>query len=228
VRRVILALVLAAPPGVLQGQDPRLEGRLDPATRAAVAALVDSARAAGLPTEPIIDKALEGATKHASAERIVAALHNLAADLRAARGALGPKAPDADIVAGATAIRAGAQADLLDHLEQARGKDGLAVPLSVLSDLVARGVPVDTAAAAVLNLAQHGAGDADFTGLERGVAQDIGAGAPPGVAAAVRAHGGGAGGGLSQGQNAGPPANVPANPPKKGQDKPKGSPAGHP
>ena len=224
-RYVPLLLVLFGAPAALSAQDPRLEGRLDPATRDAVAALVDSARAAGLPTEPIVDKALEGATKHASGERIVAALRNLSSDLRAARTALGAQAPDADVVAGATAIRAGAHPDVLDRLEQARGKSGLAVPLAVLADLVARGVPVDTAASVVLNLARGGANDGDFTSLERGVAQDIGAGASPGVAAAVRSHGAGAGG---QGQGGGPPAGVPANPPKKGHNKPQGPPSGRP
>ncbi|MGE5230924.1 MAG: hypothetical protein ACM3NS_04235 [Deltaproteobacteria bacterium] len=217
-RGSLLALALLGAPAALQGQDPRLEGRLDPATRAAVGALVDSARAAGLPTEPLVDKALEGATKHASGDRILAVLRTLSIDLRTARGALGPDASDADVAAGATAIRAGAQADLLGHLEKARGKSGLAMPLAVLSDLVARGVPVDTAASVVLSLAQRGASDADFTGLERGVAQDIGAGAPPGVAAAVRAHGGTAGG---EGRGGGPPAGVPASPPRKGTDKPR-------
>jgi hypothetical protein len=225
VRYLPVLFVLSAAPAILSAQDPRLEGRLDPATHAAVAALVDSARAAGLPTEPIVDKALEGATKRASGERIVAALRTLTSDLRAARIALGPNAPDADVVAGAIAIRAGARPDLLDHLEQARPKSGLAVPLAVLADLVARGVPVDTAASVVLNLAQRGANDADFTNLERGVAQDIGAGASPGVAAAVRSHGAGAGG---QAQGGGPPAGVPANPPKKGHDKPQGPQAGRP
>jgi hypothetical protein len=223
-RRLVLALALITP-AALSAQDSRLEGRLDPATRAAVAALVDSARAAGLPTEPLVDKALEGATKHASAERIAAALRNLAADLRAARGALGPGASDADVVAGATAIRAGATADQLDQLGHSRARSGLTVPLAVLADLIARGVPVDTAANVILNLAQHGASDGDFTSLERGVAQDIGAGAAPGVAAAVRAHGSGA---TSQGQGGGPPAGVPANPPKKGQNRPQGAPAGRP
>lgn len=221
--RALLVLAFLAAPAALQGQDPRLEGRLDPPTQAAVAALVDSARAAGLPTEPIVDKALEGATKRASGERIVAALRTLTTDLRTARAALGPAAPDADIVAGATAVRAGASADLLGHLKQARGNAGLVVPLAVLSDLVARGVPVDTAASVVLRLAQRGVGDGEFTSLERGVAQDISAGAPPGAAAAVRGHGTSAGG---EGRGGGLPAGIPASPPKKGQDRP--NPPGRP
>src|SRR5258706_4118726 len=43
-------------------QDPRLE-RLDPDTRSAVVATLDSARDVGLPVESIIQRALEGATR---------------------------------------------------------------------------------------------------------------------------------------------------------------------
>ena len=56
-------------------QDPRLE-RLDPDTRVAVAAVVDSAHGVGLPVEPIIQRALEGVTKGASGARIVAAVRS--------------------------------------------------------------------------------------------------------------------------------------------------------
>ena len=42
-------------------QDPRLE-RLDPETRSLVVSVVDSARAVGLPGEPLIQRALEGVT----------------------------------------------------------------------------------------------------------------------------------------------------------------------
>jgi hypothetical protein len=215
-----LAAILAAVP-TLEAQDARLDARLDATTRTAVAALVDSARAAGLPTEPIVDKALEGATKRASGDRIVTALRNLTADLRAARLALGPAAPDGDVIAGAGAIRAGAGRETLERIKGVRGKAGLSVPLAVLSDLVARGVPVDTAANVILHLARGGASDADYTGLERGVARDIGAGAPPGAAAAVRARVASA---EAQSAGGGPPPGVPG----KGPKEPKGKPPSRP
>jgi hypothetical protein len=81
----------------------------------------------------------------------------------------------------------------------------------VLSDLVARGVPVDTAASVIVHLAQGGATDADYTGLERGVARDIGAGAPPGAAAAIRARIVTTGG---PGASNGPPPGVPGKGPQ--------------
>ncbi|HXS22590.1 MAG TPA: hypothetical protein VN719_00030 [Gemmatimonadales bacterium] len=217
---LVIAMLVAVAPALV-AQDPRLEARLDPATRAAVAALVDSARAAGLPTEPIIDKALEGTTKGASSDRIMAAIHTLSADLQAARTALGPTAPDGDVIAGASAIRAGAQPEILEQIRGVRGKAGISVPLAVFADLVARGVPADTASNVILHLAEGGASDADYAGLERSVARDIGAGAPPGASAAIRAR-------VSTGEVGaaavgGPPPGVPANP-----KDPKGKPASRP
>ncbi|MDQ3696818.1 MAG: hypothetical protein M3373_02165, partial [Gemmatimonadota bacterium] len=88
---VILALLSAALPVLaptLGAQDPRLEARLDARTRAGVVAIVDSARAAALPTEPLVLKALEGASKRAGRERILAAVRTLAVELGAARAAL--------------------------------------------------------------------------------------------------------------------------------------------
>jgi len=214
VRHLVLAALAIVATSVVEAQEPRLEGRFDPATSAVVNQLIDSARASRLPIEPIVDKALEGAAKRAPAERIVAALRTLAAGLRSARAALGPRASEGDIVAGAGAIRAGTPVETLTRIKRVRGNAALSVPLAVLSDLVARGVPVDTAANVILHLAQSGASDADYTGLERGVARDIGAGAPPGAAAAIRARVVAADGAGA----AGPPAGVPG----KGPGEPKG------
>ena len=75
VRGVCAVLMLAEFAGAQGGaRDPRLETRLDPQTRAAVAAIVDSAKLVGLPVEPLIDKALEGASKRAPGARIISAV----------------------------------------------------------------------------------------------------------------------------------------------------------
>ncbi len=58
------------------------------------------------------------------------------------------------------------------------------VPLAVLADLVASGVPVDSAAAAVLALAGR-ARDADLIEFRRAVERDIALGAPPAAATAA-------------------------------------------
>src|SRR2546430_6695146 len=128
-------------------EDPRLE-RLDPDTRVAVAAVVDSAHGVGLPVEPIIQRALEGATKGASGARIVAAVRRLAVDLGTARSALGTSASAPELEAAVAALRAGATPEVLVHLRDVRPPPPT-MALSVLADLVASGVPADSAAAAV-------------------------------------------------------------------------------
>src|SRR2546425_2398403 len=100
-------------------QDQRLD-RLDPSVRPLVASVIDSARAIGLPAEPLVQRALEGATKGAPSDRIVAAVRRLVADLGQAREALGPTTTPADLEAGAAALRAGAFPKVLAQLRRAR------------------------------------------------------------------------------------------------------------
>jgi hypothetical protein len=161
-------------------QEPRL-ARLDSAARAPVAALLDSARAAGLPPEPLIQRALEGTTKGAPPDRVVAAVRRLATDLGRAREALGLSTDPLEVEAGAAALRAGASPAVLAQLRRARHQP-LMVPLAVLADLVASGVPPDSAAAAVLVLAGS-ARDADLVEFRRAVERDIALGASPAGAA---------------------------------------------
>lgn len=184
---VALALLVGAAP--LSAQDPRLTARLDAATAAEIGAIVASARSAGLPVEPLVDRALEGASKGAALSRIVAAVRALAQDLAAARLALGAGASDGEVTAGAGALRSGTDPATLTRLRAARQGEVLTVPLGVLADLIARGVPTDVATGAVLALARSHASDAEFVALGRNVERDILAGAPPAVAAAVRARG---------------------------------------
>jgi len=162
-------------------QDPRLE-RLDPETRSAVAALVDSARHAGLPAEALIDRALEGTAKQAPSERIVAAVTALLADLGRARAALGAAATGPEIEAGASAIHWRVPAAALTRLRLVRPREPLTIALSVMADLTARGVPADSAAAAVLALAGS-LRDDQLIAFRRSVERDIELGAPAAAAA---------------------------------------------
>jgi hypothetical protein len=180
VAALLAILTLATRAVAQQPADPRLE-RLDSAAREPVAALLDSARAAGLPPEPLMQRALEGTTKGASADRVVAAVRRLAADLGRARDALGPGTGALEVEAGAAALRAGASPSVLAQLRRARHQP-LMVPLAVLADLVASGVPVDSATAAVLVLAGT-AHDADLVEFRRAVERDIALGASPASAA---------------------------------------------
>ena len=183
---LILFPLLAMP---LPAQVSRLDGRLDRQTRTAVVAIVDSVGQLGLPTEPLVTKALEGSSRGASGTRIVAAVRALARDLGTARDALGRSSSAAELVAGAGAVRAGVGPQILARLRTDRPGRSVAMELVVLADLISRGVPADTAAALVSQLAASDAGGTALEGLRRDVARDISEGVPPAIAAVLRTRG---------------------------------------
>jgi hypothetical protein len=181
-----LGLVLAA--RTAAAQDPRLAARLLEPDRARVQALLDSARAAGLPVEPLVDRALEGATKRAPGDRIVIAVRRLRDELATARDALGSRASTAELTAGASALRAGAGADDLRRLRELRAAQPVTVAAGVLADLVAVGAPSDSAVAAVLAIVSQ-VDDAELLAFRRNVERDVAMGASPIAALGVRLTG---------------------------------------
>jgi len=220
---VAVALIAALRVGVAGAQTPpgsQLRDRLDPGTYVTVEATLDSAAAQGVPTRPLVAKALEGAAKQAPGDRIVLAVRSLAADLSGARRALGAEADEASLVAGAAALRAGVSSSYLVQMRDARPGTSLAWPLAVLADLVGHGVPADTAGRILTALARSGANDAAFSAFEQQVVRDVGAGVPAGAAAVARAPMGiGVGG---QPPGGGPPKQPPKShgrpdPPGKGR-----------
>lgn len=184
----LFTCALMCAPAALHAQDPRLDARLDSRTRDAVVGLIDSARAEGIPSEPLVQKALEGASKHADGARILAAVHKLSGELGDARAALGPSSTDAEIIAGASALHAGIAPAALARMRASRAHGSLTVALAVLSDLVARGVPGDTATTVISALADAGAPDAELLRFQQGVERDIAKGATPAAALGVRAQ----------------------------------------
>lgn len=163
---VSVALFLGIP-AAAAAQDARLTDRLDTATAASVQQVVDSARRAGLPTEPLVQKALEGGTLGASGERIVVAVEALHGQLGRARNALGGSASAAELTAAAGALRAGLPPAALRRLQSLRSDRPLVVPIAVLTDLVAEGVPAEQATRSVLDLARAGRPDDEFVALRR-------------------------------------------------------------
>lgn len=187
---LVVALLLAAPPAAAQvarTPEARLAGRLDAETRKLVLAQVDSAAREGLPTDPLVLRALEASAKRARGPLVVSAVRELRGVLATARQVLGGGASAAELGAGAAALQARVQPSVLASIRAARPSGSLTVPLSVLTDLVSLGVPADTAARTVVALAR--VEDAALLAFQRDVERDIGIGALPSVAASVRAAG---------------------------------------
>lgn len=181
-------LLSIALPGVARGQEARLAGRVPEPARAELETILAAARAGGLPLEPLVDRALEGAAKAAPGPLIVAAVARLRDELLQVRGAFGEAASVAELTAGASALRAGAKPEQLARLRRLRPGKPLTVAAAVLADLAAAGVPADTAVGAVLALARD-AEDADYIAFRRNVQRDIELGASPAAALAVRIRG---------------------------------------
>jgi hypothetical protein len=169
-----LALLIGATP--CRAQDPRLE-RLDAATRAAVANVVQMAAARSLPTEPLVLKALEGASKGATATRIVEAVRALAGRLDVARNALGTPRTEAELVAGASALYVGIEPAALARLRTARAGASLAMPLVALTFFVERGVDRELSVRWVEDLVRADVGHEELLRLQQSVDADIRGGA---------------------------------------------------
>ena len=172
-----------------QASDPRLTNRLDRETRDAVDAIIESARKSGVPTEPLVDRALEGASKRATGSQIVSVVRGWADDLRKARQALGPGSPDAEVVAGAHALRNGVNVRQLERLRATRNGVRYAMALDVMNYLVNRGVPADTISPVIVNLVLASASEDQFARLRQDVERDISGGMSAATAASLRGQG---------------------------------------
>ena len=187
--RIAIGWVLVLATALHAQKGSRLGTQLDPATRATVQALIDSAKKAGLPGDALENRALEAAGHGADDAKIVASVRSLAGELGDSRKALGKSSRPDEIEAGATALHSGIAVADLKNIRQAAGQRQLVTPLMVLTDFVSHGVPPQTAAVVILQLAKAGVRDSAFSALMRTVRQDIEHGADPSTAAMTRARG---------------------------------------
>lgn len=185
--RYFTALVLTAFAATAAAQGPsaddRLAGRLDAATREQVVALVDSLNVEGLPTEPIVARALEGASKRADGVVIVRVVRGFATHLRVARQVLGPTSSDREIIAGANALKAGIKTEELARIRASREGGRYAVAFDVLTGLKNRNVPSDTAVRVIGTLVKLAANDQQYVTLLDQIERAIAAGTSPALAA---------------------------------------------
>ena len=180
-RASALALVFGATRAVAQDAVVDPFAKLDPASRYAIELMIDSAKTAGLPDDALRSRALEGIAKKADSKKIVTLVRTRLGHLRDARALLGPVGPD-DLKAAAAVLEAGVKPEQLAPFKNPPPKRSLVAPLTVMGDLVTRGVPKDEASSAIVKLWQGGAEESDFMGLFHGVESDILQGLNPGAA----------------------------------------------
>ena len=158
-RAVIVAIafgVVARGAGA-QEIDRTLPPQLSAQTRATLERLIDSARVAGLPVDPLYSKVREGVFRSADEARVIAAVQRLERDLGDARSALGDGASAEEITAGANALRAGIRS----------------------ADLATRGVPAAMAAASVNELVSRNVPDGSLLSFRQNVERDLVGGRSP-------------------------------------------------
>jgi hypothetical protein len=183
------AAVLVALSGARAGaqQETRVSAIRDDATRSVVIEQLGIARERGLPTEPLLSKALEGVAKKASTSSIRAAMDALQKRLRRANELLAPSATVDELSAGADALYVGVPEKTLKEMRQVAPKRSIAVELGVLTELVARKVSPKKASKMILDLMARGATSTQLTELNSRVQGDVAAGLTP--EAALDRHG---------------------------------------
>jgi len=134
-----------------QQPDGRLEGHVPAAALPGIQAAIAKAVQDSLPTEPLIEKALEGGAKGASADLIVSAVNTEAGRLRGARDLLrhaGAPAPYSarELVSVSIALARGVPEPVVTRVVSAV-KDSLpGFALHAVADLQARGFQPDSSA----------------------------------------------------------------------------------
>lgn len=235
--KLLLLLAFVALPATAAAQDAQRE-RLRQAFPAEAVTQIETilaeAEASGVPSDPLVAKALEGAAKRVPADRVVAALTVYAERLQQATEIVGPERGASAVVAAADALRRGVPAAAVRAVSGHQGDP--AVPLVVLADLVEAGVPVDGAFSVVENALDRQHGPEDILAIPGQVRRLMREGRLPAEAAAAvgqaigrgQFRGVGPHGNLGAGPPGGPPVPPGAGPPEKAKGKGKGPPGGSP
>ena len=158
----------------------------DVPARVAVREILDGAPARGIPVEPLLTKVREGIAKRSNPDRIRDAVQTLSRRLEQAHGALDPVYSVAELSAGASAIQIGVPVRTLQELRFLSPATPLTVPLGVLTEMIADGVPARPAAEKVKQLVGRGATSKHLIAMGAEVRADVASGMAPGTALELR------------------------------------------
>ncbi len=182
---VAFALAALGSPLVAQGTP----AGLDSATLSAIEPMLQRARERQLPVDLLYARARLGQVQRLAPSKIEVAVRGLLERLETAHAALAPDPTPQELRGGAEALSSGVPRETLVEMRRAAKDASLAVPLGVLTQLVARGVPVEQASVRVVDLLQRGAGTTHFIALDERVRADVLAGKRPDEALDLRLKG---------------------------------------
>lgn len=159
--RLALALMLVAAPLAAQTPHSRLAGRVPAAALPAIDSLIAQAVAESLPSEPLVQKALEGSAKGIPDDRLVNGVRRSLIQLRDARAILSRATParadfEGNIAAVAAALARGLSPSLVERLLAAAPSEPPGPVLHAEADLVAHHFDPDSAAALLLAAQEKG------------------------------------------------------------------------
>ena len=148
--RLALALGLAAAPLTAQNGNPRLAGRVPAAALPAIDSIIATAVAESLPTEPLVQKALEGSAKNIPAGRLVSAVRRSLLQLRQARVIVthavpGQPVPEGHVASVAAALARGLTGPIVERLLAMAPNEPPGPALHAAADLVAHHFNPDSA-----------------------------------------------------------------------------------
>lgn len=192
-KSLLLLLACAALPLAAQSVRPRLEGRVPADVIPVIDSIVQAAAADSLPTEPLVQKALEGGAKHVSGDRIVLAVRLRRDRLEAARallvraGDLPPVTP-VKVTAVATALSRGVPAPTVERVVAGLPAEPRTAALQAVADLLAHKFDPDSSAQLILDAARLGVPHGRFLDVATAVIHEMQRGSTrEGALARVRA-----------------------------------------
>lgn len=159
--KVALLLALVAAPLGAQSVRGRLEGRVAAEAIPSVDSLVQVATGESLPTEPLVQKALEGGAKGVAPARIVAAVQVSLSQLRDARDLLiragdEPPVTRTEITTVLWAVRRGLSAAVVERIVAALPRPPRAAAVHAVADLIAHHFDPDSSADLIIEAIHQG------------------------------------------------------------------------
>ena len=175
-RQAVVFAMIAMSARAIAAQDTTF-ARADRETSAALTRIVQAASARGLPIDHIVSKVQFALVVHAPAARIVETAQAVADRLGVARDAIAPDSLSGDIAAGEDALSFKIPKGILTRIREASPGRAIAVPIGVLTQLVANRVPPDRAGDIVTRLIRLRASPEQLVALGNDVNSDVQRGA---------------------------------------------------